>query len=519
MKLRTTLLLLLVAMATQAIYADDIIKVCGQNVQNFFYSLDRGRTTGNSVPKSNYTTEEGRNAKLNAITDALSFYRADIYAFNEVECCEESLELLASSMSTKTGQEYLPVADGLSYDKSESSDGLIKSGFIYNTATIETLGSNVSTAVGYTYTYPYQMRMQAFKSKASGEIFVLSMNHFKASTSDDINVDIEKRKQNAASLLQGLGAAAAIDSDILIMGDLNAEIDEESLQQIINAGYEEQLLKYYTGAMYTHCYGDGSLIDHVMANNTMAAQVKNAEIMHVANVCSTGSKWNAYSDHDPYMVTLDLKESEFQCVDIAFSESFSDDFGKFSTVNVAGTKNWFVNTSYHYANMNAYGDGVNDDWLISPKFDLRQKSSATLKFNHCAGYGVRDNWINEMKVLVSDNYFDHLGNPGDATWTDLGAAFDTSGNWKWKNNTITIPSQFIGKDKVYVAFHYTCSDSNIPSWEVKNVELTATCTETGIHTVSAERWIGGFRKVMENGRLVIMTPDGKRYTLQGIEQR
>ena len=336
---------------------------------------------------------------------------------------------------------------------------------------------------------------------------------------DDINVDIEKRKQNAASLLQGLGAAAAIDSDILIMGDLNAEIDEESLQQIINAGYEEQLLKYYTGAMYTHCYGDGSLIDHVMANNTMAAQVKNAEIMHVANVCSTGSKWNAYSDHDPYMVTLDLKESEFQCVDIAFSESFSDDFGKFSTVNVAGTKNWFVNTSYHYANMNAYGDGVNDDWLISPKFDLRQKSSATLKFNHCAGYGVRDNWINEMKVLVSDNYFDHLGNPGDATWTDLGAAFDTSGNWKWKNNTITIPSQFIGKDKVYVAFHYTCSDSNIPSWEVKNVELTATCTETGIHTVSAERWSGGFRKVMENGRLVIMTPDGKRYTLQGIEQR
>ena len=510
---RLLITLLLVAMTVQVALADEI-KIVGQNVQNFFYSLDDSRTQTNSIPISNYNTEAGRTAKLNAIIEKLSVYSADIYAFNEVECHPEVLKLLAQAMSTATGKTYQAVNDNLTADA-----GYIKSGFIYNTATIETLGSNVSTAVGYTYTYPYQMRMQAFKSKASGEIFVLSMNHFKASTSDDINVDIEKRKQNAASLLQGLGAAAAIDSDILIMGDLNAEIDEESLQQIINAGYEEQLLKYYTGAMYTHCYDDGSLIDHVMANNTMAAQVKNAEIMHVANVCSTGSKWNAYSDHDPYMVTLDLKESEFQCVDIAFSESFSDDFGKFSTVNVAGTKNWFVNTSYHYANMNAYGDGVNDDWLISPKFDLRQKSSATLKFNHCAGYGVRDNWINEMKVLVSDNYFDHLGNPGDATWTDLGAAFDTSGNWKWKNNTITIPSQFIGKDKVYVAFHYTCSDSNIPSWEVKNVELTATCTETGIHTVSAERWIGGFRKVMENGRLVIMTPDGKRYTLQGIEQR
>ena len=102
MKAKTTLLLLFAAIATQAIHAGDIIKVCGQNVQNFFYSLDRGRTTGNSVTKSNYNTEEGRSIKLNAITDALFIYEADVYAFNEVECCAESLELLAQSMSTKT---------------------------------------------------------------------------------------------------------------------------------------------------------------------------------------------------------------------------------------------------------------------------------------------------------------------------------------------------------------------------------------------------------------------------------
>ena len=84
------LLLLLATVIVGNLYAGDVIKVCGQNVQNFFYSLDRERTQGNSVPISNYNTVAGRTAKLNAIVDALSVYQADIYAFNEVECCAES---------------------------------------------------------------------------------------------------------------------------------------------------------------------------------------------------------------------------------------------------------------------------------------------------------------------------------------------------------------------------------------------------------------------------------------------
>lgn len=71
--------------------SDNKVIVVGQNVQNFFYSLDRTRTTDNSITLSNYTTEEGRTAKLNAIINALSVYKADIYAFNEVEAKPEAL--------------------------------------------------------------------------------------------------------------------------------------------------------------------------------------------------------------------------------------------------------------------------------------------------------------------------------------------------------------------------------------------------------------------------------------------
>ena len=74
-------LLTLFSLSLRAATDSKQIKVCGQNVQNFFYSLDRTRTTTNGIPISNYTDVVGRTAKLNAIIDALSPYKADIYAF------------------------------------------------------------------------------------------------------------------------------------------------------------------------------------------------------------------------------------------------------------------------------------------------------------------------------------------------------------------------------------------------------------------------------------------------------
>lgn len=302
-------LLLLTAISVQATLAGDIIKVCGQNVQNFFYSLDRERTQGSYIPVSNYNTEEGRNAKAQAIVNALAPYEADIYAFNEVEARpstseKEALDLLAEGMKQMTGYNYKVVKDGMTYDLSTDATGIIKSGFIYRADKVEPVGDNVSTAIGYTAIYPYMMRMQTFKSLASGEEFTLSMNHFKASTSNDINGDMLKREQNSIALLKGLEAAT--DPDILVMGDLNSEMGEQCLNNLVDAGYEEQIIKWEGEYAYSHWYDYGELIDHVFANSTMAQQVTDATVMHIANPHSVG-RYNAYSDHDPVMVTLNLK--------------------------------------------------------------------------------------------------------------------------------------------------------------------------------------------------------------------
>ena len=299
--------LLFFFLAAQAATAGDVIKVCCQTLQNFFYSLDRERTTKNGVPVSNYTTAEGRQAKANAIVNELSPYAADIYAFNEVEARPsssdtEALDLLAAEMSKATGISYSVVADGLSYDLDSDATGLIKSGFIYRPDKVVPVGDNVSTAVGYTIIYPYMMRMQTFMSVASGEQFTLSMNHFKASTSGDMEEDAEKREQNSIALLKGLDLAS--DPDILVLGDLNSVMGEQCLNNLVDAGYEEQIIKWEGAGAYSYWYDGGSLIDHVFANSTMAAQVSDARIEYVANKHSVGN--NAYSDHDPYLITLNL---------------------------------------------------------------------------------------------------------------------------------------------------------------------------------------------------------------------
>ena len=299
----TTLLLIL--FVTDNVLAGDVLKVCGQNLQNYFWSLDRERTQGNNVSNSNYNTEEGRTKKTQLIVNALAPLEADIYVFNELEAKPVILPYLAGQLSEATGVDYVAIADDIDYDLEQYPLGMIKSGYIYRTDRVAPYGENVTTAVGYTFHYNFTMRMQTFESVASGERFTLSMNHFKAGGTDQ---NKQTRTANVQSLLKGL--ENALDDDILLMGDLNCEPAEAAFQLLVNAGYEEQLMKYGSTDVYTYSWSGGtSFLDHVMTNSTMGEQVTSAEVLHIANKYSVGNA-NAYSDHDPYVVMLDLSSSE-----------------------------------------------------------------------------------------------------------------------------------------------------------------------------------------------------------------
>ena len=273
------------------------LKVCGQNLRNYYYYF-----SDNDRP--DYTTQAGFAEKTRKIVDALMWVDADIYAFNEVEARPIVLQQLADSMNARVeGTPYAAVNDYIDVPSSTRTNN-IKSGFIYRTDKVQTYGMNYagSTNVYYRET----MRIQAFQEISSGQRFTLSMSHFKAKDNSD-DAGNSMRVNNANQLLTSLNSSAA-DPDILIMGDLNCEPGEQPITIIENAGYTEQLLRFDATA-YSHCYYGTQLIDHALANNTMASQITGAGVYHICTSCGDWGYLNydhRYSDHDAYIIGINL---------------------------------------------------------------------------------------------------------------------------------------------------------------------------------------------------------------------
>lgn len=278
------------------------LRICAQNLENYYYNY-----TQSSRPS--YSDAAGFRTKTVKIVNAMLDIDADIYAFCEVEAKPIVLQQLADSMNAYAGVagRYAAVSDGIDYTWYDGiSDNQIKSGFIYRTDKVATVGSNTG-AVSYGY-YSRTMRIQTFRQLSNNEKLIVSMNHFKAKDSSSDQGEAQ-RQTNANNLVSAVGNLTA-DPDILILGDLNCEYGEAPITTIVNAGFEEQLLKY-NSSVWSHCYGGGELIDHVLANVSMAAQIVNAHVEHIcAYKCNSAvSSDQSWSDHDPYVIDINLGNS------------------------------------------------------------------------------------------------------------------------------------------------------------------------------------------------------------------
>ena len=268
------------------------VVVLANNLENFYYNYAESS-------RPSYNTDAGREAKANKIVQMMIASGADIFAFCEVEAKPITLQYLVEKLNTAVGgDDYAAVEDGINV-ATDAYDNAIKSGFVYRKATVEPYGNDVATTnVAY---YKNTMRIQAWTELTTGERFALSMNHFKA-MSDDASKS--KRVDNATWLMNGLSNSSKVkDPDILIMGDLNAQMDEDCMTVIQSNGYAEQLLRFDANAYSYVYYGEHELIDHAFANSTMAEQITGAAVWHT----NTSTYYNnRYSDHDAVLVGLRL---------------------------------------------------------------------------------------------------------------------------------------------------------------------------------------------------------------------
>ena len=201
------------------------LRIVGQNAENYLSNLEASNSSCSSQAQF-----EAKTYKMANVFIAL---QADIVAICEVERNDQILGYIVDAMNDLAGENvYTFITDGLYSHASAGSYQGLKTGFIYRSDKLTPQGSNI-TPYSSGAEYKARLRIQAFKETATNEIFVLSMNHFKAKDSS-ADAGEGTRMQNVNTLIAKLRNITT-DPDILIMGDLNAYMGEAPVEAYPNS--------------------------------------------------------------------------------------------------------------------------------------------------------------------------------------------------------------------------------------------------------------------------------------------
>jgi len=154
---------------------------------------------------------------------------------------------------------------------------------------------------------------------------------------------------------------------------------------------------------------------------------------------------------------------------LAIVKNFENNsFGDWTTYNLEGASEWTIDDFYgnKYAKMSGYEDDTaNEDWLISPAFNMNLYSNETFSFYNACNYSG-----NDIQVKVSTNYTE--GNPpSNATWTDITSQVTlSSGSWNWVYSGEVDLSSYLTSN-LHIAFVYTSTSSASKTWEIDDIVL------------------------------------------------
>lgn len=339
----------------------------------------------------------------------------------------------------------------------------------------------------------------------------ITMNHFKAGSPEENEAT---RANNATWLLNALNDVN--DPDILIMGDLNSQLGETCLTMLEDAGYEEQLYKYGNRSKITHCYGGGEIIDHVYANSSMAEQVTDAEILEIANPCSVGN-YLAYSDHNPYIVTLSLRKMEVPVWTFTKATQVTAG-GKYLIV---GPMSGGLDVAKPVPATSSYGN-------LTTQTVTADNGVITMNDEKCV-FTFEDAGNGLFYIKDSNDRYAFQNPKGSSYYTTVSASTNKSDAHPFST---TLQSDGTFKILNTVSGFYFVGEtynSNIIfallNWNTLNSGMyypwlyEYNDEPAGISTVADFSQPATTRKLMENGRISIIMPDGRRYTLQGIRKK
>ena len=252
-------------------------------------------------------------------SQALAKINADIYALVEIQTGQGALAELAADLTKNTGRNFTYINDGSTTDGS-----FTKSGYIYCTDVVTPHGNMIHND---TYV-ENRKKVQGFTEKATGERFILSVNHFKAKSGSGSGANKDQgdgqgsynaaRVQEAKSILSNYPTYTSIfsDDDFLIVGDLNAYGKEDPITTLIDGGMIDLHRSFHADSSYSYVYqGTLGYLDHALCNSSMYPQVTGMTPYHINAPEKDGYTYDGSlndgtmfrcSDHDPILVGLRL---------------------------------------------------------------------------------------------------------------------------------------------------------------------------------------------------------------------
>ena len=173
-----------------------------------------------------------------------------------------------------------------------------------------------------------------------------------------------------------------------------------------------------------------------------------------------------------------------------FYQDWEGEMNGWTFVTVEGSKPWIVNQyqGNHYAYANGYNGGANEQWCISPAFNLNNYEGVTLTFRNAMNYTGPD-----LELYFSNNY--DGTNPAATTWIEL--EFNKStGGFAWVESGAISLADFEG-ESCYIGFKYISTDDSAAAWEIDDITLVGLTSDPTLTTTTNS--LSGFSYMEGNG--------------------
>ncbi|MCF8232276.1 MAG: choice-of-anchor J domain-containing protein [Bacteroidales bacterium] len=221
-------------------------------------------------------------------------------------------------------------------------------------------------------------------------------------------------------------------------------------------------------------------------NNNVKIELtgSNAQVLE-ESIENTGSySWDVPSDialADDYRVKIsdvddgmpmDQSDTTLSIIDALYFGGFEEDLGDFMMYSVTGDQEWYQDAYMfrNYAKMSGYSGGAveNEDWLISPAFDMDAYENEVLTFESASKYEGP-----ALDLMMSTDYDGSSDPTQQGTWNEITDEADWDlniDNYNWTSSG-EIDLTTVEGSSVYIAFVYHSNSNNASTWEVDNFML------------------------------------------------